>query len=245
MRIVKIITGVVGALVLIIGGLIIYLANLDLNAHKERIRAEAKAATGRDFRLDGDLDLKLLLSPELEIRDVGVSNAAWGSQPEMATVGLMAVEVRVLDLVFGRIDITKLRLSDVELLLETDAQGRGNWQFTPPTPAANDRAAATTEEADAATDAQALSLGDVDLRRLRVVFADGKSGARHRFNVDHLRLRGGQGPLAVNFALTADGRPVDLAGTLPPLAALGQPGSALPVKLAGKVDGNPFPWTVS
>ena len=35
MRIVKIITGVVGALVLIIGGLIIYLANLDLNAHKE------------------------------------------------------------------------------------------------------------------------------------------------------------------------------------------------------------------
>ena len=29
MRIVKIITGVVGALVLIIGGLIIYLANLD------------------------------------------------------------------------------------------------------------------------------------------------------------------------------------------------------------------------
>ncbi|MED5365727.1 MAG: hypothetical protein VYA68_05165 [Pseudomonadota bacterium] len=46
MRIVKIITGVVGALVLIIGGLIIYLANLDLNAHKESIRAEAKAATG-------------------------------------------------------------------------------------------------------------------------------------------------------------------------------------------------------
>ena len=62
MRIVKIITGVVGALVLIIGGLIIYLANLDLNAHKESIRAEAKAATGRDFRLDGDLDLKLSLS---------------------------------------------------------------------------------------------------------------------------------------------------------------------------------------
>ena len=211
MRIVKIITGVVGALVLIIGGLIIYLANLDLNAHKERIRAEAKAATGRDFRLDGDLDLKLSLSPALEIRDVGVSNAAWGSQPEMATVGLMAVEVRVLNLVFGRIDITKLRLSDVELLLETDAHGRGNWQFTPPTPAANDRAAATTEEADAATDAQALSLGDVDLRRLRVV-----------------------------FALTADGRPVDLAGTLPPLAALGQPGSALPVKLAGTVDGQPL-----
>ena len=90
MRIVKIITGVVGALVLIIGGLIIYLANLDLNAHKECIRAEAKAATGRDFRLDGDLDLKLSLSPALEIRDVEVSNAAWGSQPEMATVGLMA-----------------------------------------------------------------------------------------------------------------------------------------------------------
>lgn len=240
MRIVKIITGVVGALVLIIGGLIIYLANLDLNAHKESIRAEAKAATGGDFRLDGDLDLKLSLSPALEIRDVGVSNAAWGSQPEMATVGLMAVEVRVLDLVFGCIDITKLRLSDVELLLETDAQGRGNWQFTPPTPAANDRAAATTEEADAATDAQALSLGDVDLRRLRVVFADCKSGARHRFNVDHLRLRGGQGPLAVDFALTADGRPVDLAGTLPPLAVLGQPGSALPVKLAGTVDGQPL-----
>ena len=34
MRIVKIITGVVGALILIIGGLIIYLANLDLNANK-------------------------------------------------------------------------------------------------------------------------------------------------------------------------------------------------------------------
>ena len=120
MRIVKIITGVVGALVPIIGGLIIYLANLDLNAHKERIRAEAKAATGRDFRLDGDLDLKLSLSPAFEIRDVVVSNAAWGSQPEMATVGLMAVEVRVLDLVFGRIDITKLRLSDVELLLKIE-----------------------------------------------------------------------------------------------------------------------------
>ena len=65
MRIVKIITGVVGALVLIIGGLINYLANLELNAHKERIRAEAKALTGRDFRLDGDLDLKLSLSPAL------------------------------------------------------------------------------------------------------------------------------------------------------------------------------------
>ena len=230
-------TGMVGALVLITGGPIIYLANLDLNAYKERTRGEAKAATGRDFCLDGDLDFKLSLSPALEIRDVGVSDAAWGSQPEMATVGLMAVEVRVLDLVFGRTDITKLHLSDVELLLETNAQGRGNWQLTPPTPAANNRAAATTEEVDAATHAQALSLGDVDLRHLRVVFADGKSGARHRFNIDHLRLRGGQGLLAVGFALTADGRPVDLAGTLPPLAALGQQISALPIKLAGTVDG--------
>ena len=99
--------------------------------------------------------------------------------------------------------------------METDAQGRGNWQFTPPTPAANNRAAVTTEETDATAYAQALSFNDVDLRR----------------------LRGGQGPLEVDYALTADGRPVDLASTLPPLAALGQPGSAQPVKLADTVDG--------
>lgn len=132
MKIVKIIGGVLAALVAVI---VVVLLTVDVSQYKGVIQDQAKAATGREVKI-GDIKLSLSLTPAIVLTDVSVANAPWGSRPQMLTVKSAEASTQLIPLLFGTVNISGLKLVGPDVLLETNAQGKGNWEFDTAQPAA-------------------------------------------------------------------------------------------------------------
>jgi AsmA protein len=109
----------------------VFLATFDPNSLKPRIIAAVKQSTGRDLTLQGDIRLGLSLQPTLQISGVSFSNPPGFSRPQMATLERLDLKLGLLPLLSHRVEIDKLVLVKPDILLEANAQGQPNWQFTP------------------------------------------------------------------------------------------------------------------
>ena len=105
------------------------LMSLDFNEYKGLIAEKAKEATGRELTIAGDLELNISLSPSISVDGVTFSNASWGSAPDMLTLDRFAAEVALVPLLSGDIQVKQVVLQGVDVLLETDSSGVGNWTF--------------------------------------------------------------------------------------------------------------------
>ena len=87
-----------------------------------------EAATGRELRIEGKLDFRLGRNLAIEASGVKFANTAWGSRPYMASVDTLAGEVALLPLLKGILDVS-LSVDRPDVLLETNASGKGNWEL--------------------------------------------------------------------------------------------------------------------
>ena len=131
---------------------------------------QVKAATGREFRIDGGLSIRMLPSIAIQARDVVLGNAAWGSRTDMVTVRRAAIDVSPGALLKGEVRILRIDIEGVDALLESDGAGRYNWQFTPAT-----APAAETKPASQDVRAPNLELKRVVASDVVVAYRDGKS----------------------------------------------------------------------
>ncbi|TXS95202.1 AsmA family protein [Parahaliea maris] len=113
-----------------LAGLLAYLHFADLNTYRSRIEAAGTEALGRELRLAGDLELDLWPQVLLEANDLHLANAEWGSEPEMARLGHFSLRIDPLSVFRGPLRILDLRLADVDVLMETSADGESNWVFS-------------------------------------------------------------------------------------------------------------------
>lgn len=119
-----------GLLVFVVAVLVagyVALASLDLESYRGEIERRAEDATGREMKLTGAMSLNMGLSPGVEISGVSFANADWGSRAEMATVERFEVEVALLPLLTGQLQVNRLVLVRPDILLETGPEGQGNW----------------------------------------------------------------------------------------------------------------------
>ncbi len=105
------------------------LYSIDPNDYRDDFAAEVERATGRKLTVTGEVDLELGLTPAITVRDVGFANAPWGSRPDMVRLRRFSVEVELMSLLAAALRIKRVRISGLDLLLETNSQGRGNWLF--------------------------------------------------------------------------------------------------------------------
>lgn len=117
-------------LVIIGGG--IFLATFDPDSLKPRIIAAVKQQTGRDLTLQGGIHLQLSLQPTLTVQGVSFANPPGFSRPQMATLERLDLTLALLPLLSHQVEIDRLVLVKPDILLETDAKGQPNWQFTKP-----------------------------------------------------------------------------------------------------------------
>ncbi|TMH10626.1 MAG: AsmA family protein, partial [Betaproteobacteria bacterium] len=103
---------------------------IDVNDFIAPIQQRVKDATGRDLVIRGGIDFKLSLEPELWIDDVSLSNAEWGKSAQMLTAKRVEAQVKLLPLLQRRFEIVRFKLIDPVIALETDAGGKGNWEFS-------------------------------------------------------------------------------------------------------------------
>jgi AsmA protein len=231
-------------LVLVVAGGAIVLARFDPDTLKPRIVAAVKAATGRDLALNGPIRLKPSLWPMIEATDVTFANPPGFSRPQMASVAALDLQLDVLPLLHRRLVILRLVLVHPDILLETDAAGRGNWQFTP-VPGAASEAPAPAPGAPTPTPAvpaaapsparTAIAVRYVRIEDASFGFRDDRTGHLATLAVQQLvaRSNGPGTPMQLDLSARYGATPFSLTGEIGPFARLLQPNasSPWPVKL--------------
>jgi AsmA protein len=129
MRVVKILLGIVAAIVvLLVAAVVIVASTFDPNEYKDVATDAFTARTGRTLAIDEDLRLAYFPWLAVETGGVTVGNAAgFGTQP-FATVRRVAARVKLVPLLSRRVEIGTVELDGLALNLARDANLRGNWE---------------------------------------------------------------------------------------------------------------------
>ncbi|NQV43713.1 MAG: AsmA family protein [Rhodospirillales bacterium] len=128
------------ALVGVVGG-VFYLLASSLNGEEVRILIdrEVGAATGRHLSIEGDISVRPSLFPVVELEGVSFSNADWSETAVMLRADHLFAQLSLLQLLMGSFVLEEISIDGAELLLETDAEGRNNWDFAAATSAGGNR----------------------------------------------------------------------------------------------------------
>tara|TARA_R110001592_G_scaffold7431_2_gene41688 strand:+ start:1287 stop:3596 length:2310 start_codon:yes stop_codon:yes gene_type:complete len=219
-------------LIAVVVAAVAVLSSLDFNDYKGVIAEEAKKATGRDLKISGDLKLNISLTPSLYVDGVTFANAPWGSRPDMVTLKRLEAEVALLPLLSSKVDVKRVVLIGLDLLAETDKQGRGNWQFG----AADGKSAAPAEGSSGGGNLPLVR--KVHIKDLRVTYRDGRTGEQTRLTLPSLDLGadGIEAPLRIALKGDVNGEDFSAAGTIASIRQL-TAGGEMPLDLKAEALG--------
>lgn len=113
-----------------IGG-VIWLKTLDTEVYRRTLERELSGLLGRTVSVDA-VAFELSLRPALSVRGLRIANPPWASRPDFVSVSSGEARVDLPALWKGRLAIDAVRLDDVDLLLERNADGTGNWTLGAP-----------------------------------------------------------------------------------------------------------------
>ena len=176
----KLLIGFAALAVIVIAIVLVLPAVLPLDTFKEEITQQAKAATGRDLAIDGEMSVSIVPNVAVTAKGVRFANAPGGSAPDMATLDALRVKVQLLPLLGGEIAVDEFILVKPEILLEVDEQGRPNWEFGDGGAAAQAGTADSSQASDASGGGGLpdLRLGDVRIVDGKITYIDRAAGTR-------------------------------------------------------------------
>ncbi len=221
----------VGALVLIIA-LVAVVKSIDVNDYRDVLTRVAKAATGRDLAIRGKLSLRLSLTPALIAEDVTLSNAAWGSRPEMIRLQRLRADIGLLPLLVREVRISHLQLLGPDILLERNAAGQTNWDFgTSPS--------AALSSVDVARTPTTFKIGQLSIDHGRVIYRDAKSGRDEILVIEQMTADADTmaAPVGLHAGGAWNGQHFEISGVLGAMNALIVSAKPYPVKLKAVLPG--------
>lgn len=223
-----------GLVALVLIAVAVTVATVDPNRYVAPLAARVKAATGRDLSLQGPVDFKLSLEPKVVLPGVAFQNAPWAAKQPLLTAKRIEVQIALLPLLSRRFEIVRLTLVEPVIALETDAQGKGNWEFAP---AATPNAAASSGGAAAALP---FGIANFEIRQGVLTYRNGATGRVTTASIDSMEMRARDlaAPVAVEFRGKVDDVAVALSGDLGPPATWLAQRWPYPVALKGEIDGN-------
>jgi uncharacterized protein involved in outer membrane biogenesis len=118
---------------------------------------------------------------------VSFQNAPWGSRPHMAKVKRLEIQLALIPLLSGTIDLKRLILIEPDIRIETNKAGESNLQFN--AEKSPDGGDTPPKKPDAPSTALALIFDEVQVQKGRLTFSDQRSGRTHALSLDSIRLR--------------------------------------------------------
>src|SRR6185503_15363215 len=131
----KLLIGLAAVIVLVIAAAIAVPFFIPLDTYKAKIIGVVKEETDRDLKIAGPVHFSLFPSVALEANDVSLSNPAGATSPNMVQLKTLDVELKLLPLLHGGLEISQFKLVQPAIALEVDKQGRPSWAFSTPAPA--------------------------------------------------------------------------------------------------------------
>ena len=201
------------------------LESYDFNNYKPKIAQAVKEATGRELKIDGDIKVKLGLSPWVLFEEISFQNASWGSRSELAKIKCLKVQPALFPLIKGIIEVKRLILEEPDILLETDLSGKSNIEFK------------TDGQSSGAPPSPFFK--KLKIERGLLTYRDGESGKTYSLSIKKLSaaLPDGESPIEVDFQSALNGRLFEVEGTLGSIRALIDPMKNSPIELEARYGG--------
>ena len=176
----KILKIIAGIFILLIVALVVFIATFDINQYKDDVVKLVEEKTGRDFEIAGDFELGVSLIPKIKVEGVKLGNAAWGSAPEMISAKSFEAEIGLIPLLSGDLKISQLVLNNSVILLETNQQGKGNWEFEEVKPVKKEKKKEVKEGAAPPV----VNVNEVNIKNASLTYKDGVTGKVTNLEID-------------------------------------------------------------
>ena len=172
----------------------------DPNDYKDEIRQLARDKANLELTLKGDIGWSLFPWLGLELTDATLASATTPEQP-FADLRLLGLSVRVLPLLRKEVQMSDIRIDGLNLNLQRDEQGRGNWEDVgrPATAAAPASEPTGTSEPSAAEPAASepaesgtpikLDIDSLIVNSARIDYHDAQKG--QQFSAESIQLTTG------------------------------------------------------
>ena len=213
----------VGGLVgLVIVALLVIPLFVDVDTYKPVIEKKVSEATGRPFRLAGDLDLSLFPWAGLALSDLHLGNPPGFEREDLLYVKSFEVRVKLLPLISRDLQVKRFVLEGVQVNLEKAEDGRAGWEGLggePPPKGTGEKAPADTgAPSETGLPLKDLAVGDFSVSG-DLLYIDHAAGTRKEISDLSLKLQNVSldRPVDLLFSVLLDGKPVNLEGTIGPL----------------------------
>ncbi len=140
--------------------------------------SEVRDSTGRELKISGPVSLRFFPGIAVSAEQVSLSNAAWANQKDMARLEKIELDISLLPLLSRRIEVGSVALSGLDLYLETNSSGKGNWVMGSAESSTASNTTASASSDSTSVDGNAVLIENVDLKRSRIYYR--ASGAPER-----------------------------------------------------------------
>jgi len=172
---------VIGVILLLLIALIVIAPFLiPTDAIFNKVSEQVEQTTGRTLTIKGDKTLSVFPSLKLELNDVHFANMQTGSRQDMASMQQLAIHIPWFSIFGGEFKLEKFVINEPNILLETDKNGKANWQLfdavaEQPQVTKNNEAVKLPENFD-------IELGEVAIYGGSFTYLNGQTGGQHQIN---------------------------------------------------------------
>ncbi|MBF0324870.1 MAG: AsmA family protein [Alphaproteobacteria bacterium] len=203
--------------VLVIGALVALPMFVPAEKIKDELIAQVKTATGRDLSIQGKVSVSAFPSLSVQVSNVALSNPAGFSTKDLVRLGALDVQLKIMPILSGKVEVDSFVLVDPAITLEVDKQGRANWVFDKPAGAKAADPMPTPKQQPAAGGGAPtvpdIALGDVRITNGKLTYIDGPAGTKEEVDAINLavNLKSLADPLTAKGSLKWHAKVIDLA----------------------------------
>ncbi len=194
---------------------VVWVATRDLSRYQARLTEQIRKVTGRELAAKVPLAVRLGSEPAMVAEGVTLSNAAWGSRPDLARVRKLTLFIDPVSLFLGEVKIGRVLLEGADILVETNDVGDTNLDMLPP-PDGSGPHAGENRSFRLRTTTAFPWIGTIDVRDSTLTIAEGSGRPPVVIEVPTATFRSS----APNQPMQIEGRfavpqatPLDLTGT--------------------------------
>ena len=157
---------------LIIVGLVIFIATMDLNQYKPKIEQAVKDASGYDLKINGDISISF--SPVgISVADVSVA-----AEKEFASFKSFDVALELMPLLSQEVKVNYVVLSNLDLNIEKMKNGKFNFDVDMPKTSAKKEVKSDESSTEEPAKLPLVNVTEVRLEKANITYVDQISNAK-------------------------------------------------------------------